>query len=236
MITRDEALAAGLNRYFTGKPCPSGHISERRVRGYYCIECQKLSHQAYYAENKDACDKKSSKWRAENPEAARALRAKHAAKPESKEKRKIFWAKYRESGHCQAVHKKWRDANPEKTLKWSREGRVKHKERNAATRKIWTEKNREKTRSFVRNRRARIRGASGQHSASDIEEIKRLQKGKCAYCRVRLFGSHSVDHILALSKGGGNDRTNLQILCGPCNSRKHDADPIDFARRLGRLI
>ncbi|KKK96676.1 hypothetical protein LCGC14_2660360, partial [marine sediment metagenome] len=32
-ITRDEAKALGLKRYFTGKPCKYGHISEHRVSG-----------------------------------------------------------------------------------------------------------------------------------------------------------------------------------------------------------
>ncbi len=29
LITRTEARALGLTRYFTGKPCPWGHITER---------------------------------------------------------------------------------------------------------------------------------------------------------------------------------------------------------------
>ena len=33
LISRDEAIAAGLNRYFTGIECKNGHISERSVVG-----------------------------------------------------------------------------------------------------------------------------------------------------------------------------------------------------------
>jgi hypothetical protein len=31
IISRKEAKAAGLTRYFTGKPCKRGHVVERRV-------------------------------------------------------------------------------------------------------------------------------------------------------------------------------------------------------------
>jgi len=40
IITRKEAKAKGLKRYFTGKPCKRGHISERLVCNKGCIECE----------------------------------------------------------------------------------------------------------------------------------------------------------------------------------------------------
>ena len=39
IITRAEAKARGLKRYFTGKPCCNGHICERLVLGG-CIKCR----------------------------------------------------------------------------------------------------------------------------------------------------------------------------------------------------
>lgn len=33
------------------------------------------------------------------------------------------------------------------------------------------------------------------------------------------------DHITPLAHGGTNDLANIQILCRPCNSRKHAAQP-----------
>jgi hypothetical protein len=38
-MTRAEAKAQGLKRYFTGKPCPHGHISERHVSSMGCLAC-----------------------------------------------------------------------------------------------------------------------------------------------------------------------------------------------------
>ena len=39
IITRQEALARGLPRYFTGKPCKRGHIEERYVANNGCRGC-----------------------------------------------------------------------------------------------------------------------------------------------------------------------------------------------------
>ncbi len=38
-ITRRAAKEKGLELYFTGKPCKYGHISQRRVSDYQCLEC-----------------------------------------------------------------------------------------------------------------------------------------------------------------------------------------------------
>lgn len=39
IITRQEAKEKGLSRYFTGKPCKYGHMSEKTVSGGNCVEC-----------------------------------------------------------------------------------------------------------------------------------------------------------------------------------------------------
>jgi hypothetical protein len=41
IISRAEAKALGLKRFFTGKPCKYGHVVERRVGNYACVECDR---------------------------------------------------------------------------------------------------------------------------------------------------------------------------------------------------
>jgi hypothetical protein len=37
--TRNEAIAQGRNKYWTGRPCPKGHVAERYVQSSACTEC-----------------------------------------------------------------------------------------------------------------------------------------------------------------------------------------------------
>ena len=39
LISRQQSLGSGLTRYFTGKPCPRGHIAERMVSIRACVMC-----------------------------------------------------------------------------------------------------------------------------------------------------------------------------------------------------
>lgn len=43
MTSRQEAIANGSSRYFTGKPCVHGHVSFRRAKTGECLECRKLA-------------------------------------------------------------------------------------------------------------------------------------------------------------------------------------------------
>ena len=39
IVSRAEAKAAGLKRYFTGEPCKHGHVAERFVSNWDCAQC-----------------------------------------------------------------------------------------------------------------------------------------------------------------------------------------------------
>ena len=48
IITKKEAVAQGLSRYFTGKPCSSGHVCERRVDNSSCMKCLSIYSSRYF--------------------------------------------------------------------------------------------------------------------------------------------------------------------------------------------
>jgi hypothetical protein len=64
IISRDEAKALDLKRFFTGKPCKRGHIAERSVHSGRCLECGRA---------------RSAKWKAANQKRVRETRRKYRA-------------------------------------------------------------------------------------------------------------------------------------------------------------
>ena len=93
------APAAVAPRYFTGKPCIRGHVAERFVKSGICVECNRENAAArrkthpeesrrYVAEAwqkyagcyRDGHNKANREWRASNPERAKAIRDRAAAK------------------------------------------------------------------------------------------------------------------------------------------------------------
>lgn len=41
--SRSQAIEMGSVRYFSGEPCPAGHIGARYALNGYCVECQRLA-------------------------------------------------------------------------------------------------------------------------------------------------------------------------------------------------
>lgn len=102
----------------------------------------------------------------------------------------------------------------------------------------WLADNPERRRAKNLEYQARKKGAEGSFTPADIEAIYKAQRGKCAapHCRKSLRGIYEIDHIQALSKGGSNWPSNLQLLCPSCNSSKNAKDRIDWAREHGSLL
>lgn len=73
---RYAAKQAGAVRYFTGNPCPKGHISERYVSTAACCECTGLASKEWHRTHPEVGRESSSKWRVANRE--RYLVRRHA--------------------------------------------------------------------------------------------------------------------------------------------------------------
>ncbi len=84
----------------------------------------------------------------------------------------------------------------------------------------YREKNPEKSRQSVFYARLRKMGIN----PAKWEKIKEKQKYKCAECGLSEPEiSLTLDHKIPTSKGGTNRITNIQALCGSCNSKKGDS-------------
>lgn len=51
IISLKDAKEKGLTRYFTGRPCKYGHISERRVSSRLCIECARIKDKKWWEDH-----------------------------------------------------------------------------------------------------------------------------------------------------------------------------------------
>jgi 5-methylcytosine-specific restriction endonuclease McrA len=70
--------------------------------------------------------------------------------------------------------------------------------------------------------------------ADVINEMYEAQAGKCALTGVPLEPSFEVDHIVPISYGGGNERTNLRLVNRSANRSRGNRgiDPHDLLRYL----
>ena len=128
-------------------------------------------------------------------------------------------------------HHKNRDVQLDRMRLWHKTNSIKVRNRNSK----WQSNNKEIVASISRNRRAMKKGSTGKHSKKDVYQLLNLQRYKCVCCGVKLSMYH-VDHIVPLSRGGSNDKMNIQILCGTCNLQKHAKDPIVFMQEKGFLL
>lgn len=128
----------------------------------------------------------------------------------------------------------WR--NKERLIKESIERNRRNPEAYNAKLRKWRKANRAKVEVWGRNRRAKLKGSVGTHTIDDVLALMKAQRGMCVYCKTDIRKKYHVDHILPVSLGGSNDRTNIQLLCPSCNLKKRAKHPEEFAREIGLLV
>jgi 5-methylcytosine-specific restriction endonuclease McrA len=262
VVTRKQAQAAGLRRYFMGetKPCKRGHVSERKTVDGQCIECTRVhSMDEATLEGKRRRTKEwddqhrpeknaQSKVRYElimatNPEKIREQgRVRYHRDPTASIARSLKWqaANQEQMAAYRAVNKEkiaetnrqWAKANPERSAARTQRWREKHPEKAD----LWRKENPEAFRAIKLRRRGREANAEGSHTGADIKRIGEAQRWRCHWCAKPAKKNYHVDHLVPLSKGGTNWPNNLVIACANCNLRKSATDPIAFAQRNGLLI
>jgi len=63
--------------------------------------------------------------------------------------------------------------------------------------------------------------ARREHIPPELQdEVWRRDGGRCVRCESE--EELHFDHVIPVSKGGGNTAENLQVMCGPCNRAKSD--------------
>ena len=243
IMDRKTAISLGAKKYYTGKPCPRGHICDRYVDKATCVECSKAASKNWmknnkervnarvkksYLKNADKMRKRARDWYWENTEKARETNKRSYANDRDRRIAKNREWKKNNPEKVKAAFKDWCKNNPEKMKEFSRNNAKKHAvenriraskwrseniERANERVRIWNLENPEKRRAHRYKREAIKRAADGSFTSEDIKRIYKMQNGKCPYCGIKLKMKYEIDHIIALSKGGSNYANNIQLLC-----------------------
>lgn len=121
LVTFREAAAAGATRFFTGLPCPRGHIAERLVSNRHCIMCN--SERNSTPENKEKRRIRSRRnYASASPEAIEARRARQLLKRSKKPRSPLSET---QRAHANLKKKEWREQNPERVRIHQRNRRAK---------------------------------------------------------------------------------------------------------------
>ena len=104
--TRAKAKVLGSTRYMTGKPCPHGHVADRRTSNGACIACcssaQALQEKREWARA----------WRLENLELDREKSRQYARANTQRAVRKVKEWVQKNRERSNATKKRWADRNP----------------------------------------------------------------------------------------------------------------------------
>ena len=154
---------------------------------YWCKECMKTG---------------NARWRAANPEKAKAGWGTYYAK--NAEKHRIYNTRYRAENpeKVKAARAKWCAKNPEKVK---------------ATAAKYRARNRERFRAYQSCRRSREVGAEGIATAEQIIARWEVYGNTCYICG---SPAEATDHVKPLTAGGSNWPANLRPICHHCNSVK----------------
>lgn len=183
LLSRQEAIAAGSVRYFTGRPCAKGHVTERYVKGGACVRC-----------NADSM----ARWARKNPDGARHWNAHTYAK---------------NGDVIRARSATWARANNDRRRKIS---------------KKWADAHKDEMTLYRMSARAKKFGCFDDLTLEELRAI-RAEQTNCKYCKCET--DLSFDHVKSLAKSGANTKSNLQILCMPCNNAKRTTDEAEFLAR-----
>lgn len=224
IISRAEAKAIGLKRFFTGIPCKYGHVSERSVTSSACLVCNKGYYWKKPEEKLRVGRERLEKQRREDPE---QRSAKHNAASEA-----------RRAALAAGIHKYPAQRPCRRGHMGERYVRGHCVECMRLQRSTDIEARRLLERVAASARRARKKQVGGSHSQEEIRVLLVKQKFRCAEstCGRSIRKSFHADHITPLALGGHNGILNIQLLCPTCNQRKCAKDPIKWAQENGRLL
>ena len=125
IISRAQARQRGMRRYFTGKPCENGHIAERQVSNWTCLECHNHRKIVSYFSNHDEIKQRRRERHSERMNASEYKEARRLASqkykqlnPDQNAAHQSAWAK-RNRASLRAVRADYRAKKHKATPSWA---------------------------------------------------------------------------------------------------------------------
>lgn len=214
VISRAEAKASGQSVYFTGKPCPKDHISERRTSNGECAECGRL-----YAKHKMREKMKDPSFRAADLESSRERRLRlYSGKEYQVEKYRRWKMRVEESGSSESVRER---SNMLRRIRESENAESREKARENFRR--WSKANPQI--SIIRkNKRRALKINATPRWYGELDEF--VMREAAELCRLRELATGldwHVDHMVPLQAKeacGLHCAANLQVIPARLNVAK----------------
>lgn len=206
-ISRQEARAAGLKRYFTGVPCAHGHAVERLVSSHGCLAC---------------CSARARAAHARDPEKAAAAR-KRRHDPEKNKVRCKAWAKAN-AGRKREYNRANVAARPEEVRAYMAAWRKANADKLSGYSATWAKKHPEKAKAYRAHKCSKRRAREVQATPSWADQAAILAVYQLSADLESLTGvPHHVDHIVPLQGRnvcGLHVHYNLRPISAAWNQRK----------------
>lgn len=232
IITKKQALELGLKRYFTGKKCKQGHVSERYVSKSTCIQCAKESVEKRIDEIRERQREKYHSRTDDKKIADRKVARENARKRYSKnpDKYRAISRKFREKNleYCQEKSREYKELNRESINERRRKKYAENPEFYKEVRRKNYKRNAESCRAYARAYQSKNLKYYGKLNADRLYKINKatppwanMEKIKEIYYK-RPKGMH-VDHIVPITSKivcGLHCEQNLQYLTAEENTAK----------------
>jgi len=216
IITRKEAKEKGLTRYYTGKPCLNGHISERLLSSGQCLTCNKDR----YEQNKEEIKQRVRNWSRDNKDRKRAT--DKAYRENNKQKVRKGWKDWadRNRASMNEARKAWRESNKERlALYWKNYHAEKpHIRRMSSLKYYYNNKDKVSAQNRLHQKQVKVATPAWYNSFS----VRVKYKERDTMSKVTGI-VHHVDHIIPLQGEnvcGLHVHNNLRVIPARDNLRK----------------
>jgi 5-methylcytosine-specific restriction endonuclease McrA len=114
------------------------------------------------------------------------------------------------------ISKNWTKNNPEAALERFRKYQRNNREACRARCRVYAKAHPEVFKAIKQKRRTAKTLAGGSFTAEQWNALCKQHHNRCLDCGKKR--KLTADHVIPVSKGGTSDISNIQPLCGPCNS------------------